>query len=209
MDVLIACEESQIVCMEFRKLGYNAFSCDNENFSGNFPEYHLMMDARKAVKLKKWDLIIAHPPCDRLANSGVRWLEERQLFEEFQKAVDFFNFFVKLGKGGQRIAIENPIQHSYARQYIEKYDQLIQPYQFGHPEQKSTCLWLFGLPKLKSTNNVYKEMMKLPIAERQKIWYMGGINKEQRSKTYQGIAEAMAKQWSNIQTPYNKLLFYL
>jgi len=190
LDVLVDCEASQTVCIEFRKLGHNAFSCDLEDAYGDHPEWHIKGDAIDALYSRRWDLVIAHPPCDRLANSGVRWLAERNLWVELDQAIEFFNEFISYGKKGNAIGIENPIQHKHARAGIEKYHQLIQPWQFGHPETKATCLWLYGLPKLKPTNIVSgreQRIWKLPPSEdRAKL----------RSKTYQGIAEAMAIQWS-------------
>ena len=196
MDVIIGCEESQEICKAFRKLGHNAYSCDLQDCSGGFPEWHIKDDIRNQI-YKKWDLIIGHPPCTRICNSGVRWLEERDLWDELYEACEFFKLFQSLGKAGKAVAIENPIPHKYAVKYIGKYTQIIQPWMFGHLESKGTCLWLYNLPRLKPTNNVYNEMMKLPLKERQKIWWMGGGKEKIRSKTYAGIAEAMAKQWGN------------
>ena len=138
MKVLIACEESQAVCIEFRKLGHEAYSCDILPCSGGHPEWHIQGDALKYLWSQKWDLVIAHPPCTRLANSGVRWLEERQLWDEMYAGCEFFNIFQSLGKQGMKVAIENPIQHKHAREYIEKYHQIIQPWQYGHEEMKAT-----------------------------------------------------------------------
>ena len=197
--ILIACEESQIVTTEFRKLGFNnTFSCDLLQTSGLHPEWHLIGDAVTVLNSKKWDLVIAHPPCTRMANSGVMWLEKRNLWNDLYKATDFFNEFVRYGKSGNKIAIENPIPHKYAVEKIGKYNQIIQPYMFGHTEQKATCLWLFGLPELKETNNVFELMKTLPKSEQQKIHYMspGKERAKLRSKTFQGIARAMAEQWT-------------
>lgn len=197
MKVLIACEESQEVCRAFRDKGHEAYSCDLLPTSGHNPEWHIQDDAIKVLWREKWDLVIAHPPCDRLANSGVRWLVERNLWCELRESIMFFYEFIKYGNKGNRIAIENPIQHKYARAHIRKYDQIIQPYQFGHFEKKATCLWLYGVPELECTNNVYKEMMELDYKDRAKIHYCppGPDRKKIRSKTYPGIAKAMAEQW--------------
>lgn len=196
MEVLIACEESQTVCKAFRDKGHNAYSCDILPCSGEHPEWHLQQDVVPLLQ-KKWDLVIAHPPCTRLTNSGVRWLNERNLWKELDEATEFFNEFVKYGKSGNKIAIENPIPHKYAREKIGNYTQLIQPYQFGHTERKATCLWLFGLPELKPTINVYNEMIKLPKSQQQRIHYVkpGKDRAKERSKTFAGIANAMADQW--------------
>lgn len=199
--VLIACEESQAVCIEFRKRGFEAYSCDLQECSGGHPEWHIKGDViHELYNADKYDLIIAHPPCDYLANSGVRWRVERQEWDEVYKACEFFNIFQSLGKSGNRVVIENPIQHKYAREYITKYDQIIQPYQFGHMEKKATCLWLYNMPKLKETNNVYEEMMKLQYKERARVHYCppGKNRSKLRSKTYPGIAQAMAEQWGNF-----------
>lgn len=140
----------------------------------------------------KWDLLIAHPPCTHLAVSGMRWFKEgvkpRYLQDE---AADFFMRFVNADC--EHIAVENPICIMSTR--YRKPDQIINPYQFGHKQQKKTCLWLKNLPKLIETNNVYTEMMKLPEKERTAIWQMGSGHAKERSKTFPGIAKAMAEQW--------------
>ena len=198
--ILVACEESQAVTIAFRNKGHEAFSCDLVECSGGHPEWHIQGDAIKVLWSQKWDLVIAHPPCTRLSNSGVRWLEKRNLWAELYEATKFFNQFTLYGKLGNRIAIENPIPHKYAVQEIGKYSQLIQPYQFGHPERKATCIWLFRLPPLRHTKNVFHEMDLLPKSLQQKIHYCspGPERAKIRSKTFTGIAEAMANQWSNI-----------
>ena len=201
MKVLVACEESQQVCKAFRKKGHEAYSCDLQEESGGHPEWHIKGDAVEAMRSQQWDIVIAHPPCTRLANSGVRWLHKRDLWEDLRKHANFFNEFVTYGREGHKIAIENPIMHNYARAIIpDGYSQIIQPYQFGHTERKATCLWLYGLPKLKETHNVYAQMMLLPKKESQRIVF-GSLGKDRakiRSKTYQGIAEAMADQWGSV-----------
>ena len=191
MRVLIDCERSQVVCKAFRELGHEAYSCDLQGCYGGHPEWHIKDDAIKVLYSKKWDLVIAHPPCTRLANSGVRWLRERNLWEDLTQARLFFMEFIDYGLKGNKIAIENPIPHKYAK--LPHYSQLIQPYQFGHPESKATCLWLFGLPKLIHTNLISKDQVE------QKIWKMPPCKErsDMRSKTYKGIAEAMALQWGN------------
>jgi len=204
MKILVACEESQAVTIAFRNAGHEAWSCDLLPCSGGHPEWHIQGDARTQLWKMGWDLVIAHPPCDRLANSGVRWLDERNLWDEMLSATRFFNQFIYYGRQGYKIAIENPVQHKYAREEIEKYHQIIQPYQFGHMEKKTTCLWLYNLPKLNETNNVYEEMMKLPYSERAKVHCCspGKDRAKIRSKTYAGIAEAMANQWGTLVQPY-------
>jgi len=208
MRVLIACEESQTVCKAFRARGHEAYSNDIQDCSGGHPEWHLKMDAMLALRWDKWDLVIAHPPCTRLANSGVRWLKERDLWKELAIAVIFFRAFIEYGKLGGQIAIENPIPHKYAvdgffylsesvSPGIGKYNQIIQPWQFGHGETKATCLWLFGVPELIPTNIVIGRESRIhkmaPTLERSKL----------RSVTYKGIANAMAEQWSDDLTKNN------
>lgn len=140
----------------------------------------------------KWDLLVAHPPCTELCVSGQRWFTEgRKSYNLQRKAIAFFYKFVMADC--DRIAIENPI--SIMSTAYRKPDQIINPYQFGHPEQKKTCLWLKGLPVLQETDNVYDYMMTLPPKERARIWWMGSNHGKERSKTYQGIAKAMAEQW--------------
>jgi len=200
MKVLIACEESQAVCKAFRKLGHEAYSCDIQDCSGGHPEWHIKGNVVNEL-YKKWDLIIAHPPCTRLANSGVMWLNRRDLWDEMYYACEFFNMFQTYAKNNNcLVAIENPIPHKYALEYIGKYSQIIQPYMFGHPERKATCLWLYGLPKLQETDNVFNEMIKLPKREQQRVHYLspGKDRAKLRSKTFSGIAKAMAEQWGKI-----------
>lgn len=222
MKVLIGCEESQEVCKAFRALGHEAFSCDIKDCSGGHPEWHIKGDAIKTLWfLEKWDLVIAHPPCTRLSNSGVRWLvstnqrpgyswsetakiylrDDEKIWNDFFEACKFFNHFILYGKLGNKIAIENPVQHKYAKEEItHTRTHTIQPYQFGHTEKKNTCLWLFNLPELKETNNVYEEMMKLEYKDRCKVHYAspGKDRAKIRSKTYSGIAKAMAEQWGSL-----------
>lgn len=205
LHVLVACEESQRVCMAFRELGHNAYSADIQEPSGGHPEWHILGDVipilnggefttmnGKLHNINKWDLIIAHPPCTHLAISGARWFKEGVKPRYLQD--DAAAFFMKfINADCEHIAVENPICIMSTR--YRKPDQIINPYQFGHTEQKKTSLWLKNLPKLKETNNVYEEMMKLPEKERAKIWYMGSRHSKERSKTYFGIARAMAEQW--------------
>jgi hypothetical protein len=215
MKVLIACEESQTVTKEFRKLGHEAYSCDILPCSGGHAEWHLQQDVTELLK-QEWDLVIAHPPCTRLANSGVCWIEKRDLWQELVCAINFFKMFQKFhDKTGCPVCIENPIPHKYAREGfnfyfdygngfeqewirgIGKYSQIIQPYEFGHLERKATCLWLLGLPLLKQTKNVKSDMDKLPKNISQRVHYLppGPERAKLRSKTFPGIAKAMAEQW--------------
>jgi len=194
MRILVACEYSGAVRDAFLKRGHDAWSCDLLPTDKTGP--HITGDVLEVVG-EGWDLMVAHPPCTYLCNSGVchlhkstdRWLD---LF----KAADFFKSL--LNADIPRIAVENPIQHKYARQLIgPKQTQVIQPWMFGHAEQKATCLWLKGLPQLKETNNVKKEMEGLTNKERQRMHFLPPSKDRWkiRSTTYQGIAEAMAQQW--------------
>lgn len=192
MKVLVNCEESQAVCIEFRKRGHEAYSCDLKECSGGRPEWHIQADARSVLH-DGWDLMIAHPPCTRLCNSGVCWLEKRNLWKELEQAAELF--VALLGAPVKRKAIENPIPHKYALKLIgRRYDQIIQPYEFGHPERKATCLWLEGLPELIPT-----KIVELPEdkSKAQRLHYLPPSPERAtlRSKTYAGIARAMAEQW--------------
>ena len=232
MNVLVACEESQRVCMAFRERGHNAFSCDIQEPSGGHPEWHIQGDVLKILNPNvwddfeygivfltmdsvahyipyRWDIIIAHPPCTYLTNTGNRWFNvERygdkaiQRAKDREKAVEFFMQFVNADC--DRIAIENPIGHMSTR--YRKADQIIQPYQFGYPARKATCLWLKGLPKLQPTEIVeyklktknYSDGLAAAWAEDENgkiLRWNDPETAKQRSKTVPGIAQAMAEQW--------------
>ena len=187
MKILLACEESQAVTKEFRALGHDAYSCDILESSGGHPTWHVQEDVVPMLKLP-WDMIIAFPPCTQLAVSGARWFLQKRKDGRQQQGIDFFMEFIDtLCK---RVAIENPI--GIMSTYWRKPDQIIQPWQFGHPERKSTCLWLKGLPLLKPTNIV--------SGRNQSIWKMPPSKDRAkiRSKTFPGIAKAMAEQWGKI-----------
>ena len=230
MKVLVACEESQRACSAFRERGHDAFSCDIEPCSGGHPEWHIMQDVIPLLNGQcsfktmdgiehsidgKWDLIIAHPPCtyltvaanklyniEKYGKKAVKRLEDRE------KAIEFFMAFVNADC--ERKAIENPIGVISTR--YRKPDQIIQPYQFGHHVRKSTCLWLYNLPKLKPTNIVdfecihsngksggYSGPSWIVKDENGKILsYKDPRVAKARSKTYEGVAKAMASQWSDI-----------
>lgn len=198
MKVLIACEESQRVCIEFRRLGHEAYSCDIEPCSGGHPEWHLQQDVTQLLKLK-WDLIIAHPPCTYLSNAGARFLYPKgKLNEErLAKGIRAKEFFMQFYDNVcPRIAIENPIPSKIYG--LPPYTQIIQPYMFGHPYSKKTCLWLKGLPKLKPTDIVSEnEIQSTKVAGN---WFnKGGKDRQKnRAKTFEGIARAMAAQWGGI-----------
>lgn len=187
MKVLVACEFSGIVREAFNALGHDAWSCDI--LPTEIPGNHIQADVLTILN-DGWDLMVAHPPCTRLCNSGVCWLNKRNLWLEMCEAAAFFCRF--LAAPIPMIAVENPIPHKYARAIIGDYTQLIQPYQFGHGETKATCLWLKNLPELKPTNIVEGREQRLhrlpPTPDRAKL----------RSKTYSGIAAAMAMQWGNV-----------
>lgn len=196
MAVLIACEESQAVTIAFRNLGVEAYSCDTLPCSGGHPEWHLQQDVIPLLKDKSWDMIIAFPPCTDLAVSGARYFKQKQADGRQQRSINFFMEFVNAPC--DKIAIENPV--GIMSSLYRKPNQIIQPYQFGHPESKSTCLWLKNLPNLQPTNVLEKTgkywdnqtpsgQNKLgPSPDRAKL----------RSKTYAGIANAMATQWSTF-----------
>ena len=196
MKVLIACEESQVVCQAFRNLGHEAYSCDIQDCSGGHPEWHIKDDAIKILYTESWDLVIAHPPCTYLANSGVQHLhKDKNRWELLKEArILFMEFYNYPGK----IAIENPIPHKYSN--LPMYSQIIQPYQFGHTEQKSTCLWLKNVPPLLHTSDNFYYTKKLPKNIAQRLHYLPKSKDRAkiRSKTFPGIAEAMAKQWGGF-----------
>ena len=190
MKVLVACEFSGIVRDAFIKQGHDAMSCDL--LLTEKPGPHYQGDVFDIIHYD-WDMIIAFPPCTHLAVSGARWFPEKRADGRQQQAIDFF--MALANAPCERIAIENPI--GIMSTIYRKPDQIIQPWQFGHGETKATCLWLKGLPQLKSTNNVYNEMMKLPKKERSRIHYMSPSENrsKERSRTYHGIAKCMAATW--------------
>ena len=205
MKILVACEESQAVTIELRKLGHEAYSCDIIKCSGGHPEWHLQQDVIPLLK-EKWDMIIAFPPCTYLTVTGNRWFNVERYGEKAiqrqkdrEDAIKFFMTFANADC--DRIAIENPV--GIMSSAWRKPNQIINPFEFGDPFEKKTCLWLKGLPELKATNIVdvpprtkfgsgksmpawYAEAWKLPKEERAKL----------RSKTFPGIAKAMAEQWA-------------
>ena len=193
MKILVACEESQAVTIEMRRLGHEAFSCDIEPCSGGHPEWHLQEDVKPLLK-QRWNMIIAFPPCTHLAVSGAAWFEQKRKDGRQQAAIDFFMMFANADC--ERIAIENPV--GIMSTVYKKPSQIVQPYEYGHPEQKKTCLWLKGLPLLQPTNNVYDQMMELPKNKRERLHYLppSPERAKLRSKTFPGIAKAMAEQWA-------------
>lgn len=201
MKILVACEESQEVCKAFRMMGHEAYSCDIEPCSGGHPEWHIQVDALELLKMR-WDMIIAFPPCTYLSNAGARHLfPGGQLNKErFKKGLEAKDFFLKfLNADCPKIYVENPTS---SRIYeMPKHTQEIQPYQFGHPVQKKTRLWLKGLPLLKPTNIVEYNCS----CHESGTWFSkGGRDRQKnRSKTFPGVARAMAEQWGS-ETGVNK-----
>ena len=226
LKVLIACEESQRVCIEFRKLGHEAYSADIQEPSGGHPEWHIHGDCLKILhgggfstmngelhSVDKWDLIIAHPPCTYLSKAGACRLYkvidgktyiERERFEKGLDAKEFFLQFLD-NTDCEHIAVENPIPSAVYR--LPEYTQTIQPYEYGHPYSKKTALWLRGLPKLKPSKllSSYKPYVSCNTSinkgnkDKAGVSRAGGAAKV-RSKTFQGIARAMAQQWSDYLT---------
>ena len=188
MRVLVACEFSGTVRDEFTRLGHYAVSCDL--LPSETPGPHHVGNVLDILD-EDWDLMIGHPPCTHLAVSGARWFKHKQA--EQAEALAFVQALMDAPI--PRIAIENPVSVISSR--IRKPDQIIQPYMFGHKEQKTTCLWLKGLPKLKETNNVRAEMMLLPRNKRERLHYLppGPDRWKERSRTFQGFANAFADQW--------------
>ena len=204
MRVLVACEESQEVCKAFRELGHEAYSCDIEPCSGGKPEWHLQVDALELLKLK-WDLIIAHPPCTYLSKAGGNRLRingeiQEKRFEKGRLAKDFFMEFYNADC--PKIAVENPIPLKIFG--LPLYSQIIQPYMFGDPWMKTTCLWLKGLPMLMADDIVVPEYKWVNSTDHRKnkkmdTWQTAGArSQKERSKTAPGIARAMAEQWGGI-----------
>lgn len=194
MKILIACEESQTVCKAFRAKGHEAYSCDIQPCSGGHPEWHIQGDAIAEAYSGKYDMMIAHPPCTYLSNAGARFLYPKGILNEdrLRLGLEAKEFFMKLLNAPiEKIAVENPIQSKVFG--IQKYDQIIEPYFFGHPFKKKTCLWLKNLPKLEPTN-ILEKPQSTKVAGN---WFNKGGKERQknRSKFWQGIANAMAEQW--------------
>ena len=219
MRILVACEESQAVTKELRRLGHEAYSCDIQECSGGHPEWHIQGDCLRLLNgggysfvtmdgaehyISKWDLLIAHPPCTYLSNAGAARLfpHKGELnLERYNKGLKAKEFFMSFYNAScKRICIENPIP---TRIYgLPSYTQTIQPYEYGHPYSKKTCLWLKGLPPLVLTEIITENIVS---------WVSGGSkdghgnprknqgtkfrDSKTRSKTFEGIAKAMAEQW--------------
>ena len=198
MRVLVACEESQAVTLELRRGGHEAYSCDLLPTSGKHPEWHIQADALEIAKME-WDMVLAFPPCTHLSVSGARHFEVKRRDGRQDMAVGFFKAFTALDHV-PRVAIENPV--GIMSKLYRKPDQIIQPWMFGHPEQKATCLWLKGLPHLVPTKDVSADMEALPASERERIHHMppSPERAKLRSKTFPGIAKAMAQQWGRTES---------
>ena len=205
MKILVGCEESQAVTIELRKLGHEAYSCDLLPCSGGHVEWHLQHDIFEVIALGGWDMIIAFPPCTDLSVSGARHFERKIADGSQAKSIDFFMKLVNCDI--PKIAIENPIGIMSGK--YRKPDQIIQPWQFGDKAQKSTCLWLKNLPKLVPTEIVdkgefFEFTSKKGEKKRMPMWYYKALQDAKtpeqrrtlRSKTFVGIAKAMAEQWA-------------
>ena len=207
MRILVACEESQVVTKELRRLGHEAYSCDIQECSGGHPEWHLQQDVIPLLS-EKWDMIIAFPPCTDLAVSGARHFAKKRADGRQQRSIEFFMRFVNADC--PKVAIENPI--GIMSSHYRKPDQIIQPWQFGDHARKSTCLWLKGLPKLIPTNIVDPgEIVRGGFSVGASANYARDENgkiipwndprtAKMRSKTFPGIGRAMGEQWAGDAT---------
>ena len=218
MNVIILCEESQAVCLAFRNRGHNAFSCDLQKCSGGHPEFHfniscwdvlkcglLELESGKKIEIEKWDLVIGHPPCTYLCSSGEKWFNIDTYWDQAcirwsnrLEAVKFFFKMWKLGKKIGKVCLENPVGYINS---ILKPSQIIHPYYFGDEFQKTTCLWIYGLPLLyhNKEDNIFFNKTHVCKQEVNSKWILSLQPSEDRSKlrskTFQGIANAMAEQW--------------
>ena len=211
MRILVACEESQAITKELRKLGHEAFSCDLLPCSGGHPEWHYKQDVFEVID-NGWDMMIAHPPCTFLAVSGARWLYNKdgsKNIERWESQANALEFVQRLMDAPiDKIAIENPI--SVISSNIRKPDQIVHPWMFGDKASKSTCLWLKNLPNLVPTEIVEKGEFKEWVdkksgkTKKQALWYYEALQNARspeerrtlRSKTFPGMAKAMATQWT-------------
>lgn len=211
MKILIACEESQIVCKAFRNVGHQAYSCDIKECSGGHPEWHIQDDIRNVLN-NDWDMMIAHPPCTHLAVSGAKHFKQKQQDGRQYAAIEFFMLFAN--SNIPKICIENPV--GIMSKIYRKPDQIIQPYHFGHAAQKTTCLWLKGLKKLTATHydaplfgetvdkgEFYEFTSKNGKKKKMPMWYYKALWDAKttedrmvgRSFRFPLIAKAMADQW--------------
>lgn len=191
MKILVACEESQTVCKAFRAKGHEAYSCDILPCSGGHPEWHIQGDVTLLLK-EKWDMMIAHPPCTYLTVTANRYfLNNPERWEKRLEAIKFVHLLMNADI--PKIALENPV--GVISTYIRKPDQYIEPFEFGHTDSKKTGLWLKNLPLLKPTNIVKPEFVTINGKRYSKTHAYSWNNSKLRSKTYSGIADAMAEQW--------------
>lgn len=212
MKILIACEASQIMCKAFRAKGHEAYSCDLEDSYGGYPEWHIKGDVLPLLT-QHWDMMIAHPPCTHLAVSGARHFEKKRADGRQQQGINFFMEFTKTNI--PKVCIENPM--GIMSTIYRKPDQIIHPYYFGDEAQKTTCLWLNGLPKLfhakekdlfndtithVSKGDFYEFTTKDGVKKKQPMWFAKAFLKKDnsdralaRSFRYEGVARAMADQW--------------
>jgi hypothetical protein len=201
MKILVACEESQTVCKAFRKLGFEAYSCDIQECSGGYPEWHIVGDAIEEAYSGKYHAMIAHPPCTYMSKAGARWMYEGGDLnkERLNKAMEAKEFFLKmLNAPIKHIAVENPTPLKVVG--LPEHSQAIQPHYFGDPYSKKTLLWLKDLPPLISTcYSNYKPFLPSNTGGKKRGQkYSVGVSKnaKESSKTFKGVAEAMATQWS-------------
>ncbi len=197
-SVLVGCEESGVVRNAFAARGWDAWSCDLE--PSRSPGKHLQCDVMEAVASRQWDLIILHPPCTALSLSGNKhYGREKRLHHLRLESLNWTKALWDLARQhGKRACLEQP--KTVAGQNLGKKSQTVDPWEHGHMEQKETWLWLWNLPPLKPTNNVYEEMMKLPKNQRERVFHMAPseTRARDRSVTYEGVAKAMASQWGNL-----------
>jgi len=210
MKILVACEESQAITKELRALGHEAFSCDLLPCSGGHPEWHLQQDVFDVIE-QGWDMMIAHPPCTYLAVSGARWLYNKdgsKNEDRWRNQAEALDFVQRLMDAPiEKIAIENPV--SVISSHIRKPDQIVNPWMFGDKASKTTCFWLKNLPKLEPTDIVEKGefiefISKKGVKKRQPKWYFDALKEAKtpterrtlRSKTFKGMAQAIANQWT-------------
>ena len=210
MKVLIVCEESQAVCKEFRALGHEAYSCDLKECSGGYPDWHIQGDAFDTINSTRWDLIIMHPPCTHLTVAGNRHYAKGK--DKHYMRIESAGFVQRLWdlatNSCEMVAMENPVGCISTMCKVPK-AQYIQPYEYGHNARKKTGLWLHGLPRLVPTKIVEPEIVEYTRKDGRKTTfsrdYMEGVDRSgkmkastKRSKTYGGIAKAMAEQWGNL-----------
>ena len=211
MKILIACEEIQVVCKAFRELGFEAYSCDIQKCSCGKPEWHIVGDAVKEAYSGKYNMMIAHPPCTYMSRAGARWMYPTAgnlCNDRYAKAIEAKDFFLKLYNAPiEFIAIENPTPLKVVE--LPKQDQAIQPYEYGHEFSKRTLLWLKNLPLLKPSDIMSNYKPYLPSntggKKRGQKFYYVNISQKEASKTFSGVAKAMALQWGFFITKNNKI----